>query len=267
MNNYFIAFVYGAVQGITEFLPISSSGHLVILHKYLAFPLQNDLTFDLALHLATVIAVAIYFYKDIWALLIGWFKSLSGKADDNGRLSWLIIIATIPAALAGWLLEGFIENQLRSTLVVAFMLVVVGALFIIAEKVFKKADDLNMLNWEKSIVIGCAQALALIPGTSRSGITIIAGLWAGLKREAAVKFSFLLLIPITLGAFIKKAPGGLANAGGNEWAFVSVAFLSALIFGIIAIKYLISFSKKYSLNIFAYYRFALAILVIALALL
>lgn len=267
MNNFIVAFIYGAVQGITEFLPVSSSGHLIILHKYLTFPLKNDLTFDLALHLATVVAVAGYFYKDIWHLLKGWFKSFSGKDSDNGRLSWLIILATIPAALAGWLWEGFIENQLRSTLVVAFMLVAVGALFIIAEKVSKKTDDLNKLNWKKSIFIGLMEALALVPGTSRSGITIIAGLWAGLKREAAVKFSFLLMIPITLGAFIKKAPEGLANVGSDEWTFATVAFLSALFFGIIAIKYLISFSKKYSLNVFAYYRFALAILVVALALL
>ncbi|MBA3047404.1 undecaprenyl-diphosphatase UppP [Patescibacteria group bacterium] len=277
--QYIYAIVFGIVQGITEFLPISSSGHLVILHKFINLPLQNEMAFDVALHLATLFAVIFFFYSDIKRLFLSWIENLpltpsllkrgnnvdilKKKDYEYSKISWLIILATIPAGLAGWFFEDIVENSLRSPLVVAVMLIVVGALFIIFEKISKKTDNLKNLNWKKSLIIGLAQAIALIPGTSRSGITIIAGLGAGLKRQAAIRFSFLLSIPVILGASATKIPqiieSGLAI---NELVILAIAFIASFVSGILAIKYFLRFAEKHSLNTFAFYRFALAVVII-----
>ncbi|MEA3464248.1 MAG: undecaprenyl-diphosphatase UppP [Patescibacteria group bacterium] len=263
--DYINAIIFGIIQGITEFLPISSSGHLVILHKFINLPIQNEFAFDVALHLATLSAVMWFFKKDILMLSAAWLKSFIGKPNEFSRISWLIILATIPAVLAGLLFEDIIESTLRSPMVVAIMLIAVGALFIILEKISRKTGELKNLNWKKVLIIGLAQAIALIPGTSRSGITIIAGLGAGLKRQAAIRFSFILSIPIIFGASIKKVPQifgtGLA---GNELVILIVAFVASFISGIFVIKYFLQFARKHSLNVFAIYRFILAGLIISL---
>ncbi|MDP3043427.1 MAG: undecaprenyl-diphosphatase UppP [bacterium] len=265
--DYIYAVIFGVIQGITEFLPISSSGHLVILHKFIDLSLKNELAFDVALHLAAVLAVVWFFREDILRLLKSWLKSFAGYRDEFSKLSWLIILATVPAALAGWLFGDIIESVFRSPIVVAVMLIVVGALFIVLEKVSRKTDELKNLNWNKSLIIGFAQAIALIPGTSRSGITIIAGLFAGLKREAAVRFSMLLSIPVILGASITKIPQIFkADFGDKEFALLAVAFFAAFISGLVAIKYFLKFAKEHSLNVFAFYRIALAVLIIILLL-
>lgn len=257
--DYINAIIFGLIQGITEFLPISSSGHLVILHQFIDLPLQNKLAFDVVLHLATLLAIVWFFRKDIWMLLVSWLKSFSGQRDEFSKISWLIILATIPAGLAGLFLEDIIESVLRSPAVVVVMLIVVGILFIVLEKISRKTDELKNLNWRKVLIIGLAQAIALIPGTSRSGITIIAGLGAGLKREAAVRFSFLMSVPIIFGASIKKIPSVFsANLAGNELIILLIAFFAAYASGIIVIKYFLRFAKHHSLNIFAIYRFILA---------
>lgn len=251
--------IFGLVQGITEFVPVSSSGHLVILHNFISLPINNELTFDIVLHLATLLAVISFFRKDIALLLSSWIGSFGGKHDKYSRLSWLIIFATIPASLAGFLLDDIIESVLRSPVVVIVMLVFVGVLFILAERIGKKIDSLDNLDWKKSLFIGIAQALALIPGTSRSGITIIAGLGTGLKREEAVRFSFLLSIPVIAGATIIKLPEITdISLASNEFTILLISFIIAFIFGLLAIKYFLQLSKKFSLNIFAYYRFVLA---------
>ncbi len=277
--DYFNAIIFGIIQGITEFLPVSSSGHLVVLHKFISLPVKSELAFDVTLHFATLLAVVWFFRADIIKLFAGLVYSVKKifKKDYNypsetdsfyGKLSWLLILATIPAALAGVLLENLIENALRSPAVVALMLIAVGVLFIIFEKISKKTDKLNNLTWKNALIIGLAQVFALIPGTSRSGITIIAGLGAGLKREAAVRFSFLLSIPIIFGASIIKIPqifntrGGESFIAGNEMAILAIAFIASFITGLLAIKYFLRFARSHSLNVFAYYRFALAVLII-----
>ena len=265
MIDYLIAILFGMIQGITEFLPVSSSGHLLITHKFLNLPINNELAFDVVLHFATFLAVFFYFLKDIIKILKSWVKSFSGKIDENASLGWQIILATIPAAAAGYFLEDIIENKLRSVFIVALMLFVVAILFVIFEKIKNKQKNISDINWKEALIVGFAQSIALIPGTSRSGITIIAGLGIGLKREAAVRFSFLLSLPIILGASIKKIPQ-LFEAGLNnyELSILFVAFFASFIAGWFTIKYFLRFVKKYSLISFAWYRMALAIIVLLL---
>lgn len=258
--DYINVIIFGAIQGLTEFLPVSSSGHLVILHKLISIPVSNELTFDIILHSATLIAVIYFFRRDIWELLRAWLNTFVGKKSDYGRVAWLIILGTIPAGIAGFFFDDVIESVLRSPLVVVFMLIFVGILFIVAEKYSNQKADFKNINWKQALIIGFSQALALIPGTSRSGITIIAGMSTDLKREEAIRFSFLLSIPIILGAVIKKVPDILETGMiQGELMLILTSFISTLIFGILAIKYFLIFAKKYSLKYFAYYRFCLAI--------
>lgn len=261
--DYINATIFGVIQGITEFLPVSSSGHLVILHKFINLPIKNELAFDVVLHLATFLAIILFFKNDIYRLLASWLKSFTGRGDEFSKISWLIVFATIPAVLAGLFFEELIESTLRSPNIVATMLIAVGALFIFIEKISKKTDKLENLNFGKALIIGIAQAISLIPGTSRSGITIIAGLFTGLKREEAIRFSFLMSAPIIFGASIKKAPQIFnANLIGNDLIILFIAFSTSFITGIFVIKYFLKFAKNHSLNIFAIYRFALAAVII-----
>jgi undecaprenyl-diphosphatase len=262
---YLIVILFGIFQGVTEFLPISSSGHLVLLHNFFDLPITNTMAFDVALHLATVFSVIICFRKEIRQLIKSFILSFKGQKDEYSKTSWLIIMATIPAAIFGFLFDDLIESKIHDTslvgiLVVAFMLITVAILFLWVEKQKKGEGLFTSLKWNQALLIGFAQALALIPGTSRSGITIIAGLKSGLKREEALKFSFLLSIPIILGASVKKIPG-LFSSGidFSELTVVLVGFLSSFITGIFVIKYFLRFARNHSLNIFAYYRIALAL--------
>lgn len=257
------AIIYGAVQGVTEFLPISSSGHLVLLHKLIPLPITNELAFDIALHLATLFAVSYVLRKEIANIIKSWLKAPKDLHDQNVKMGWFIIIATIPAGIAALIFEDAIENYLRSPLIVAFMLVLIGALFILMERVSKLSNDLDSLDWKKSLLIGVAQSLALIPGTSRSGISIIAGLGSGLKREAAVKFSFLISIPVIALAAISNLPDLFAGAiSSREFAIISISFFSACFSGFLAVKYFLLFARSRRLDVFAYYRFMLAAVIL-----
>jgi len=265
--DYINAIIFGIVQGITEFLPISSSGHLVILHNLIGLPVVNVLAFDVALHLATLLAVVWFFKNDVYNLLKSWFKSFTGHRDEFSKLSWLIILATVPASLVGWFFEDMVEDVFRSIEVVVAMLIIGGVLLLITEKVSCKTDELKNLNWAKALIIGIAQAIALIPGTSRSGITIIAGLGVKLNRQAAIRFSFLLSIPIIFGASMRKVPQVFgASLAGNELAVLIIAFIASFISGFLAIKYFLRFAQKHGLNVFAVYRFALAAVIIVVGL-
>lgn len=262
------ALLFGSIQGITEFLPVSSSGHLLILHKFLSLPAVNELAFDVSLHLATLLSVIWFFRNDIIAMIKSWLLSFKKGQDNESRLAWQIIIATIPAALAGYFFESTIDSLFRSLWLVAMMLVIVGILFILLEKFSRKILELKDLTWKKSLLVGIAQSIALIPGTSRSGITIITALSLNLKREAAVRFSFLLSIPIIFGAAITKVPDLFKiDLTMSEYGVLSVAFLSALVTGILAIKYFLRYARNHSLNVFAYYRFILALMIVAYLLL
>lgn len=246
----------GLLQGLTEFIPVSSSGHLVIAHELFG-NVENTLAFDVALHVGTLFALLIFFWRDVIRLITN-----VARKTKEGHLARLIIIATIPAALVGFLLEDAIDNNLRRLEVVAITLVVVGLLMLLAEKYAKQQK--KEVDEVSSLKIGLAQAAALIPGVSRSGATITAGLFSGLTREAAARFSFLLAIPITAGsalAVLLKDSDSVNGNGGELVLGAAAAFVS----GLLAIRFLMSFVKRHSLSVFAWYRFALAgaILIIA----
>lgn len=260
-----ISIIMGVVQGFTEFLPISSSGHLVLMHKLAPLADLDNVMFDVVLHLGTLCALALFFWNDLAQLARGWWLHLRyGQASIAARVAWLLLIATVPAVIVGAVFSDFIEANFRTDLIVAAMLVIVGAFLIISEKMSAQSRELESITLSQAIIIGCAQVLAFIPGTSRSGITIIAGLFLQLKRSSAVRFSFLLAVPIIFGAMVKKIPAVMAATASGDGINLLIGFTAAFVSGFIAIKFFISFVEKRSLRIFAYYRFLLAALLVAL---
>ena len=188
--------VLALIQGFTEFLPISSSAHLILPSQILGWEDQG-LAFDVAVHVGTLIAVVIYFRKEVADILTAWFKSFGeqGTTDDS-KLGWWIILGTVPAAILGLLLKDFVELYLRSAWVIATTTIVFGLLLWYADAKGKQIKTIYQLNWKTALIIGFAQAVAMIPGTSRSGITMTAGLMLGMNKQSAARFSFLLAIPI-----------------------------------------------------------------------
>ncbi len=209
--------VLALVQGLTEFLPISSSAHLILVPVLTGWRDQG-LAFDVAVHAGTLTAVVLYFRKEISRMFVEWFGSLGGKLTPDARLAWAVLIGTIPVGIAGLLFKDFIEVNLRSPLVIATTTIVFGLLLWLADRKQHTPKDEYTVDWKLALLIGAAQAIALIPGTSRSGITITAALLLGLNRTASARFSFLLSIPVivlaggleTLG-YLKVASLGDAN--------------------------------------------------------
>ena len=262
--EYLLSILAGVIQGLTEFLPISSSGHLIIFHDIFNFNLPDDLLFDTILHLGTLVALVLFFYQDVEKIIRGFFSSLfnwNWKNNFNQRLSWLVIISTIPAAVVGYFLEDIIDNYLRSTFLVVIMLILVAILFWLAEKYAQKIKNIQQIGILDSIIIGCAQAIALIPGTSRSGITIIAGLGRGFKREEAARFSFILSIPIVFGAGLKKILDITSMADLNLLV-LGLGFISSVVTGYLVIRFLIKYLTNHSLSIFAWYRLIIGVLML-----
>lgn len=256
--------VLGLVQGLGEFLPISSSGHLIVTSWLLKWQDQG-LAFDVALHWGTLIAVLIYFRKEFWQLAKSFLASLipskrDFSSDPHQRMAWLIVLGTIPAAITGKLFEEQIATVLRSPLTVVVTLTV-GALIIFAvDRWGLKNKHIHELRWKDALVIGLAQAVSIIPGVSRSGSTMVAGLGIGLKRDQAARFSFLLSAPIILGAGILELP---AIFDEPHLGSVFVGFVSAAVFGFIAIHFLMRYVETRSFDLFAWYRLGLAALVLA----
>lgn len=246
------AIILGIVQGLTEFFPVSSTAHLILFPWFFNWDgVVESLTFDIALHAGTLFALIVYFRKD-------WIELITKKR----KLLFFIIIATFPAAVSGVLFNDLIENTLRSPYVISLSLVLVGLVMLVSEKMYKhkEVEEITLLD---AVIIGFSQAIALIPGVSRSGITISAGLFRGVRRDAAARFSFLLSTPVIAGATILHAKDIAAlNSEGNIQMFTS-GFVSSAITGFIAIKFLLSFFKRYPLNVFVYYRFALAVVIIS----
>jgi len=257
--------IFGIVQGLTEFLPISSSGHLVILHNFLGFNLIDNLAFDVSLHLGTLMALLIFFWQDMKRFSLAFFRSFKNwnlKEDINQRLAWFIVFGCIPAFIVGFLMEEKIMI-FRTVASVAIMLIGAGILLLIFEKLSKKINDLSKLDWLDVLIIGLAQSFAIFPGVSRSGITIIAGLGQKLKREEAARFSFLLSIPVIAGAGIKKIYDLIVEGIVLDEVFLYVlGFFSALAAGYFCIKYFLKFLQSHSLNIFAFYRIVLGVVII-----
>ncbi len=249
------ALLLGIVQGLTEFIPVSSSGHLIIVHDIFGSS-ENTLAFDVALHVGTLIALLVFFRNELWSLAKNAFKN-----NQEGKLARLIVLATLPAATIGFLLGDFIDDKVRSTLVVACTLGIVGILMLLADKYATNTEDKDKYPTTKQgMIVGFAQVFALIPGVSRSGATITAGIFAGLGRELATKFSFFLAVPIVAGsAFgILLKDSSLITFDGSLMVGVVAAFIS----GLFAIKFMLGVIKKVGLKPFAYYRIAISVMII-----
>ena len=256
------AITLGAVQGLTEFLPISSTAHLILVPWALGWPDPGP-TFDVALHLGTLVALLLYFRNDWLGLLtsgIGWLRG--DRANPTGRLAIYIVLATIPGAVLGALFEHRIETTLRSPLIISITLVALALLLIYAEKIGRQSTDINHITLPDSMSVGFAQALALVPGVSRSGITITAGLFRGMTRATAARFSFFLSTPIIAGAVAKKSLDLIKEGmpSGNTTPFVAGVLVSGIV-GYLAIAFLIRYLSTHNTYVFIYYRIALGIVV------
>jgi len=258
--NMFESIIMGALQGLGEFLPISSSAHLVLAPWLFRWE-DPGLTFDIALHFGTLIAVVIYFWKD-WLNLI--HKGFSHAGGAEGRLFWYLVAATIPGALIGYLLEHKAETVFRNPLLIAVMLILMGALLYWADRRGRKRTALSGIKFRESILIGIMQALAIIPGVSRSGITMATGLMLGLTREASTRFSFLLSAPIIFGASAIKIPYVIHNPQIITTEFMT-GMAVACITGLAGIGFLLRFVVTNNFLPFAWYRFGLGLVVIIVA--
>lgn len=244
--------ILGLVEGFTEFIPVSSTGHLILVRSLLGLNIESGLAVDAVLNMSAVAAIVVYFFKDIVRIIRG---TLSGDRKER-TLLFALILGTIPAVIIGFLLQGTIETTFRSPLYVALGLVLGSILFILAERYGKQLGGLTAM---KGIMIGVFQALALLPGMSRSGMSIVGGLFAGLTREEATRFAFLLSAPIIFGAGGKELfslyKDGLLVA---EPVALSVAVISAFLAGIVSISFMLKFLRTNSLMPFVWYRLALA---------
>ena len=272
MLEFVEAVLLGVVQGLTEFLPVSSSGHLLLGQYFLGLDQERfGLPFDVALHLGTLVAVVTFFWRDLLRIAWAFARSLSpgerNLADPDQRLAYLILTSTVPAALVGFFLEGFFETAVRSPWVVVFNLVLIGVLFIVGETVGAKNRRADTLRFVEAVGIGLAQAAALVPGVSRSGATITLGLFLGLRREEVARFSFLMSVPIIAGAGTMQLAEVAAQGMDRSQALMFAAgFVSSAVVGYVTIKFFLRFVVHHSLRAFAYYRFGLAAVVATLLL-
>ena len=258
--------ILGIIQGLGEFLPISSTAHLVLVPYFTGWK-DPGLAFDVALHVGTLIALLLFFWKD-WINIVLLFLSKFGiknkKIPDtkyhiqNTSLLWLIVIATIPGAIFGFLFESKAETIFRNPLLIAAALFIMGLILFLVDKYASKIKDINKITVKDSILIGISQAIAIIPGVSRSGATITTGRALGMNRIDAARFSFLLSAPIIFGAAIVKLPKLFSQ--GFDWNIILGIIFSALS-GYLAIKYLLKFVEKYSYAVFFWYRLGLALLI------
>ncbi|HUS08549.1 MAG TPA: undecaprenyl-diphosphatase UppP [Bryobacteraceae bacterium] len=261
--------ILAIVQGLSEFLPISSTAHLYLAPWLFGWQ-DPGLPFDIALHIGTLVAVLIYFFRD-WVQVIGQGLGMSAGSDEelrkNRMLLWLLAAATIPVGIFGLAFNKQAETSWRNPWVIGTMLIFVAILMMLAEKVSARSRNLGQVNALDAAIIGCSQALAVIPGTSRSGITITTGLFRNLDRQAAARFSFLLSTP-AIGAAAAKAlydlhkEGGLPPGAGTEFALGIV--ISGLV-GWAVIAFFLKYLRNHSLTFFAWYRIIFGIIVIALA--
>jgi undecaprenyl-diphosphatase len=264
------AIVLGLVQGATEFAPVSSSGHLILVPWIFGWEAigNADLqkTFDVALHLGTLLGAVIYFRHDIARYLGAWVRSIRERrmSTPDERIAWALVIGTIPGALVGALFEDVIQERLGAPLLIAVMLVVFGIVLVVVDRVARSDRAFGTIGPRTGLFLGVAQALALQPGVSRSGVTITAARAIGLDREAAARFSFLLSLPIIAGAGLYKAIE-VAGTGlqGNGAEFVA-GFVAAAISGFVVIRWLLGYLRRHDFMIFLWYRIAVAVLVVLL---
>ena len=250
--------VLAIVQGITEFLPISSSGHLILVPYFFSWPDQG-LAFDAAIHIGTLAAIVVYFRVQLMHMASAWLRSLTRRElTADARLGWAVLWGTIPVGLCGLAFNDFIETNFRSPLLVATTLSLYGIVLWLADKLGRRVRDEYTVNWRDVLLIGLAQALALVPGTSRSGITMTAGLSLGLTREAAARFSFLLAVPGTALAAILECWKMYHAAVPVDWNSVLVGIVLAAVSGFLCIHFLLQFIQRIGMLPFTLYRLLLA---------
>jgi undecaprenyl-diphosphatase len=255
------AILLGIVQGLTEFLPISSSGHLIIvpwLQDYTFLEEHPDFnkTFDVALHIGTLIGVVYYFRHDLWAMVKGFLRTLRTRAIEGAdeRLAWVVIVGTIPAVIVGGLGEDWIDDNLGEPWMIAVQLIVFGLLLGLADRLPQRRS-VEQVGVREGLYIGVAQAISLAPGTSRSGITITAGRFLGLTRDAAARVSFLLLVPATAGAIVFKGHEAITEGLPDGVTGPIIAGIAAAaISGYLAIFGLLRFVRTHSYDVFVVYR-------------
>jgi len=262
------AFVLGLVQGFTELLPISSSGHLIIVPwlgnwTYLKEHESFNKTFDVALHLGTLVAVVAYFWHDLVGYLVAWFRSVWHRSirTEDEKIAWVIVVASVPAAIVGAGLESFIEDHLGDPWQIVILLAVFALLLYWADRQPERTE-LGEVSLGRGVLVGAAQTLALAPGVSRSGITITAGRFLGLSRDAAARLSFLLLVPIVLGAVLLKGykdvlSGDLPDGWVGPFVVGTIASAGA---GLLAIDWLLGYVRRHNYTVFVIYRLAVAVL-------
>jgi len=270
--SVFQAIILGIIQGLTEFLPISSSAHLLFARWIMGWgegmTERQELTFDVALHAGTLLAIVLYFRRDLLALIAGIMASLRDRdvnSEPNRRLAWFIVLATLPAALFGYFGERAIEEHLRVPALASAAMILLALFLLLAERTGRRAVELKKITLRDSLIIGLAQTLALVPGVSRSGVTITAGLFCGLTREAAARFSFLLGAPITAGAVVFKV-GELLHQGVAESERLPFIFgiLSSGLVGLLSIWFLLRYLRTHTTHIFIWYRVVLGGLLLGL---
>lgn len=263
------AIILAIVQGLTEFFPVSSSAHLIVIPDFLHWN-DGGLVFDVALHVGTLAAILIYFFKD-WVQVIAnglGFSYAGSRPDENSRsLLWFLVAATIPGAIAGWKLDRYAEHAWRSPFIIGAAAIIVGIYMAVADRRGEERTGLDKLNWASALTVGIAQAFAIIPGVSRSGSTIATARFFHLDREAAARFSFLLSAPLIGGAALKKfydvhKDGGVPAQMRLPYL---VGMLVSAVVGIAVIAFFLKFVRRNSLSAFVWYRLVFGIIVIALA--
>lgn len=257
-NEILQSIILGIVQGLGEFLPISSTAHLILAPYFFSWP-DPGLSFDVALHAGTLIAVLAYFWKDWIKILKLVTRNPKPDGDYNPNMLWFLVVATIPGILAGYFLENQAETVFRSPLLIAFTLAFVGLILYLVDKYIRHRKNVSRITLKDSIIIGLSQAIAIIPGVSRSGATITAGLAMGLDRVSAARFSFLLSTPIIFGAAALKIPY-LFREGINT--SIGIGIIVSAVSGYLAIKYLLKLVEKIGYGIFFWYRLILAVVIV-----
>lgn len=268
--NVIQAAILGLVQGLTEFLPISSSAHLVLFPLYMGWHVnpEANVTYDVIVHFGTLMAVLGFFRKDVSKLFSAFMKSISERKigdDPYRRTAWFLILGTVPTGIVYLIIKKLLEDTLKSPSYVGIFLLITGFLLVASERISKRAEGAKNLKASDVVFIGFVQGLAILPGISRSGSTIAAGLFRGLTREEAARFSFLLSIPVIIAAALEKIKE-VASAGvhGGELSILVAGFVTAAVTGYFAIKYFLDYLKKHSLYVFALYCFALGAATVAL---
>ena len=273
--SFLEALFLGIVQGLTEFLPVSSTGHLTIVGKLMGLISEENperwTAFIAVIQLGTLLAILIYFWRDLWNIFLAIIREnfierkKYSQQDINSKMGWLIILGSIPVAVIGLGFKDIIEGAFTKNLyVVATSLIVLGLILAFAEKVGNFKREMKDITWKDSLIVGFAQSLALIPGSSRSGTTITAGIFLGLKRETAARFSFLLSVPAILGSGFLEFYSSLEYIQIDGLITLAIATVASALSGYLTIAFLLSFLKKHSTMVFVYYRIVIGVAIFIL---